>query len=312
MTPRINWPEGKSFAFTIFDDTDHATVENNQAVYGHLADSGLRTTKSVWAFAGSDVPEIPGVTCDDPAYLAMCRGLQRQGFEITLHNVTFHTSSREETIRGFDRFRDLFGHDPAAFANHAGNREGIYWGPARLSGWRRLAYMLVQRGQKFEGHIPSSPLFWGDICRERVRHVRNFTFTKLDTLNCCPFMPYHDPLRPHVRQWFASSNAADCAEFRNNVTEKAVESLAADGGACILYTHFGKRFHQHGSLDSRFKEIISWIGKLNGWFVPAGVLLDYLASLRPEPRVLTDGERRQLELRWLRDQAGGLARKFFQ
>lgn len=50
--PHIPWPDGKRFAFTIFDDTDHQTLENVPPVYDFLSDLGLRTTKSVWPLKG--------------------------------------------------------------------------------------------------------------------------------------------------------------------------------------------------------------------------------------------------------------------
>ena len=48
MSERIRWPDGKDFAFTIFDDTDCATYATVRDVYAFLRDCGLRTTKSVW------------------------------------------------------------------------------------------------------------------------------------------------------------------------------------------------------------------------------------------------------------------------
>ena len=34
------WPDGKRFAFTVFDDTDRATLDNVREVYALLADLG--------------------------------------------------------------------------------------------------------------------------------------------------------------------------------------------------------------------------------------------------------------------------------
>ena len=42
------WPDGKRFAFTIFDDTDRQNLNNVPAVYDFFHDLGLGTTKSVW------------------------------------------------------------------------------------------------------------------------------------------------------------------------------------------------------------------------------------------------------------------------
>ena len=44
------------------------------------------------------------------------------------------SSPREQVIAGLDRFRELLGADPRLHANHTGQREGIYWGEARLDG----------------------------------------------------------------------------------------------------------------------------------------------------------------------------------
>lgn len=60
---KIIWPGGKSFAFTIVDDTDKTTLENGPVVYDFLNDLGIKITKTVWIFNGeerSDNLEIIG------------------------------------------------------------------------------------------------------------------------------------------------------------------------------------------------------------------------------------------------------------
>src|SRR5579872_107508 len=126
--PRIEWPEQKQFAFTIFDDTDRETEENARPIYQLLSDLGLRTTKSVWPLSQKRPSLIGGETCANPQYLNFCLGLQQEGFEIGLHNVTSHTSLREETSAGIEVFRTMFGDYPTTMANHAGCGESIYWG----------------------------------------------------------------------------------------------------------------------------------------------------------------------------------------
>ena len=303
----IPWPDGKDFAFTFFDDTEYATVENNRAIYGFLRDLGMRTTKSVWPVAGPDKPHLPGPcpTCEEEEYLELCLQLEREGFEIALHNATYHTADRALTQHGFDQFRELFGHDPVSLANHSTNHEGLYWGPARLSGWRRALYSLVQRGQRFRGHLTGDPYFWGDICKERVRYVRNFTFTDLNTLNNLPHIPYHDPERPWVNQWFGGSEAAHIGSFNHYVTKKTVDKLIAERGCSLLYTHFGKDFYDYKApkaLDPQFVETMEYVAKHNGWFVPVSTLLDFLASQQPTPHVITNEERATMENRWIYDQ----------
>lgn len=298
---RIEWPGNASFAFTIFDDTDRATLENNRAVYGLLEQLGLRTTKSVWVRDGASPASIPGITCDDAGYLEWLQKLQQSGFEIAWHNSTWETSRREATIAGLDRFRDLFGHDPASMANHAENEEGIYWGAARLSGWRRAFAGRLLFPVRFSGHDPASPLFWGDLCRERIRYVRNFTFSGIDTLADCPSMPYHDPSKPFVSRWFSASAGADVREFTELIDPANVDSLEQSGGACIVYTHFGKGFVGDSGVDPLFRERIESLASRKGWFPTVTGLLEYLESLRPQIPVLSPRERAKMEARWLRD-----------
>ena len=94
MHRRIQWPDGKSFAFTIFDDPDFQGSGSVEPVYALLSELGLRTTVSAWPVRGAGRPRIGGVTCEDVAYRDWLLDLQRKGFEIGLHNVTYHTSAR--------------------------------------------------------------------------------------------------------------------------------------------------------------------------------------------------------------------------
>ena len=48
MSSKILWPDNKKFAFTIFDDTDRANLENIKIVYDFLNKLGFKTTKSIW------------------------------------------------------------------------------------------------------------------------------------------------------------------------------------------------------------------------------------------------------------------------
>lgn len=297
----VKWPNGKRFAFTVFDDTDRASMENVPSVYALLASLGFRTTKSVWPIAGHGEAMIPGTTCDDPEYLEWVLNLQKQGFEIGFHNATFHTSERAETLRAIDRFRDLFGHDPFTFANHASNAEAIYWGRARLSGQRALAYDAIRwatRRPTFSGHQENSSLFWGDICRERIRYTRNFVFSDINTLAQCPQMPYRDPARPYVNLWFASSEGATVDEFCDTIETANQDRLEQEGGACIMYTHFGKGFFENGQMNQRFERLMTELAQRDGWFPTTCDLLDYLRD-HGRGNNITDRERTVLENRWL-------------
>ena len=276
---RVVWPDGKRFAFTVFDDPDSQPLAVSERVYGFLADRGLRTTIGTWTIEpGEARRNSPGETCANPDYLAWLLGMQRNGFEVGFHHVAPANMAREEIRRGLDIFTELFGHDPVTMANHY-NSDALYWGANRLNGWARVAYQVATRGStanRFFGEQIGHASFWGDLAQERVRYCRNFVFRDLNTLKACPLMPYHDPDRPFVNQWYASSEASNISRFKETVTEETIDTLEEEGGASILYTHFGHGYVAGKSLDSRFSTLINRVSRKNGWFVPVQTLLRYL------------------------------------
>jgi hypothetical protein len=296
----IAWPEGKRFALTIFDDPDGQSLVQTKLIYSFLADLGLRTTIAVWPLGPTREPNSGGETCANPEYLKYVQHLQSSGFEVGYHNATLHSSTREETIRSLDLFREYFGADPSAMANHY-NEEAIYWGPARLTGVRRSLYLALTRGgtaDKHFGDVEGHPMFWGDVCKARVRYCRNLVFADINTLRACPRMPYSDPLRPWVRKWYAASEAAQGPAFLKIIAEANQDRLEEQGGASILYTHFGHGFSNGKTLDPEFRRLMERVARKNGWFVPVSTLLDHLESLNG-PAVLSSSERARLESRWL-------------
>ena len=206
---RIQWPEGKSFAFTVFDDPDFQSLERGVPVYEFLSDLGYRTTKGVWPGDEECPPADRWGTCMDPAYLNWALALQERGFEIGWHGAAPRTSSREKTAAGFERFAKMFGHPPLTMSQHYACKENMYWGDERLtSGPLRLAYNVLTRWKNhgsFDGHVPGSPNYWGDLARRSVKYTRNFVFAEINTLKVCPPMPYHDPARPEVNWWYAAA-----------------------------------------------------------------------------------------------------------
>lgn len=298
---KIEWPDGKSFAFTVFDDTDLATLQNVRPIYQFLEEHGLRTTKSVWPLRGADATVNDGDTCEDKEYLDWLLELKLSGFEIGYHMAASSTSDRQRTQLGLERFAQLFDENPTTMANHASCLENIYWGDSRMTGWRKKVYNLITKFRyqgRFRGHIKGDPLFWGDLCNERIKYVRGFVYPEINTLKVCPFMPYHDPLRPYVNYWFASSEGPNVRSYNQRLSERNQDKLEQEGGACIMYTHFGAGFFCDGQIHPRFAQLMSRISSKNGWFVPVSTLLDYLITKHGHHDI-TKQERNKLERKWL-------------
>jgi hypothetical protein len=297
---RVEWPEGKTFAFTVFDDPDAQTYEDGRLIYSFLQDLGFRTTRGVWPGPVVRERNSGGETCESATYRTHNQQLQEHGFEIGYHHTTPHDSTRDEIARGLDSFRDYFGTMPSSMANHY-NAEAIYWGGARLAPPMRRMYRCATLGRtagRFSGHVRDTTFFWGDLCREHIRYCRNFVYTDVNTLAACPWMPYYDPLKPFVAAWYASSEGSNVDRFVATLSDANQDRLEAEGGACIMYAHFGHGFVENGRLHPEFARVMRRLSAKRGWFVPVSDLLDFL-SATSGPTQLTADQRSALERRWL-------------
>jgi hypothetical protein len=305
----ICWPDGKKFAFTIVDDTDFSSVSNTETVYEFLRECGIPTTKTVWPLCPLGSGLTGGGTLEDPHYRGWIERLQRSGVEIALHGVADGSSPRERVAAGLERFRSIVGHDPSIHTNHVAQGEGIYWGPARLDGPLRWFYQRyrTRRGiRPYDGALPASPNFWGDLCHTRIKYVRNFVFNNINTLKADPLMPYHDPRRQYVRYWFSASNGATPEQFCRLISEANQDRLAAEGGACIVYTHLGQGFHP---LTAEFRRLLHRLSRMPGWFVPATPLLDLIGAQREWRTVAESRALRRMQWQWAWERSTSTAGK---
>jgi hypothetical protein len=306
------FPNNKKFAFTILDDTDLSTVENVSPVYRLLAELGMRTTKSVWPLASVRDGRLGGCSLQDSDYLKFILDLKDLGFEISLHNVRNHHSTREMIKQGLEEFRKLTDCYPRVQANHSTNRDNIYWGPARFNRLRLLyrAGTALQDGHIFEGHDPDTPFFWGDLCREKVDYVRNFVFREINLDRVNPTMPYHDPARPFVNYWFSSCRGGNANSFCKTLCEANQDRLEAEGGVCIMYVHFACGFVKRGVVDSRTEQLLRRLAGRDGWFVSVSTLLDFLRDER-RATIIPATELTSMEQRWAFDKVASLAGRVF-
>jgi len=302
-----DFPGGKRFAFTVLDDTDVSTLENVRPVYRLLESLRMRTTKTVWPVGCPEGSNnfSSSETLEDPAYREFVVDLQRRGFEVTWHCATMETSTRDRTITALERFREILGQYPRVHANHAENRENVYWGHHRID--QPFLKSLMRRASNeppdhYRGHDPRSPYWWGDLCTQHFRYVRNLTFDRLNLATINPSMPYKDPHRPHANLWFSGSDAEDAEEFAYLLRPEQQERLEDEGGFCIVATHFGKRFVKNGAVETAVENRLRELSHRPGWFVPVGKLLDFLAGRRSNYQ-LPESEWRAMQWQWAWDLA---------
>lgn len=301
---KLVFPGGKRFAFTILDDTDVATVENVEPVYRLLERLGMRTTKTVWPLACPEgsVNFGSSQTLEDPSYLTFVRDLHSRGFEVTWHGATMESSTRERTIMGLERFRQLLGHFPRIHANHAGNRENLYWGVNRID-IPVLRFLLGQTGRRSDQYLgdrKGSAYWWGDLCASHIVYARNLTFGFLNLASVNPSMPYRDPSRPLVRYWFSCADAENARAFASLLHPRRQEQLEMGGGFCIVATHFGKGFAEGGMVNPLVRDRLEMLAHRSGWFPTVGELLDWLLAHR-ESEAIPDHEWSRMQWRWAID-----------
>jgi hypothetical protein len=300
-SPGFRFPGGKAFAFSIFDDTDVATLKSVKPLYDLLAALGMRTTKTVWPLRYEGPSPFTGSqTLEDDDYAEYMRSLAARGFEIAFHGARMESSERAETVRALEFFRDTLGSFPRSYAGHSMNRENLYWGAARFrSGALRRLYDALsgEPADWFQGHVDESPWFWGDVCQRHLSYVRGFTFDAVDLWSVTPHVCYEDPRTPWVRNWFVSADADNIEEFVRILDEPNQDRLERQGGLCLLSTHLGKGFVVEGQVEDRVRQVLTQLARRDGWFAPVSEILDYLRTSGLVDRISIAHQRR-LERRW--------------
>lgn len=280
----LNYPNGKDFIFTIFDDTDVATLDYIRPIYDYLYELNFLTTKTVWPLDHNGQSDYKGShTLQNKGYSEYIKLLSQRGFEISYHGGSMKSCTRKDILNAFDKFYQELGYYPRSFASHSFNQDNLYWGAARFNFlFFRKLYTILSREKYnyYQGHVKGSEFFWGDIAAKHIEYVRNFTFNDINLLNISNAMPYYQKKQPYVNAWFYTSDADNVEEFNRLISEKNQNRLIYEKGVCIISTHFGKGFVKNGELNSKTKRLLYKLSTRNGWFVPVSTVLDFLKSQR--------------------------------
>jgi len=286
------YPDGKNFAFTITADPDGNRLEKDKLIYDFFTEVALRTTIAVWvkeSTRSTGIPDIPihiqyGDSCERGDYLRYMQELQKRGFEVALHGVSSGNDYREEIIEGYERFKGFFGAYPQINIMHATNLENIYWGK-KVVGNALLRFFIGLLSDRanfpYEGEVPQSKYFWGDILKQKTKYVRLWGTSDINTLKFNPSMPYHNAQKPYVNYWFSFSDGSKVDLFNQLISDENINRLVNERGASIVYVHFAAGFVRKGQLNEIFKSRIETITqKRDGWFVPATTLLNRLLLMK--------------------------------
>jgi hypothetical protein len=311
--PFATFPDEKKFAFSIFDDTDVATLEYIRPIYDLLDRLGLRTTKSVWPLPYQGSSDYEGsATLDDPEYAKYMRHLQERGFEIAFHGARMESSERAEIHKAFEVFQQALGGYPTSYAAHSHNQDNLYWGVDRFQYglWRWLFRTAGDRlARRGEGHRVGSPFYWGDLAQRHLRYVRSFTYDELNVWNVTTTVPYRTASTPGVNAFFPSSFADNVEEFVELLSPARQIRLEREGGLAIVGTHFGKGFVRDGQVDPRVADLLTGLSKRAGWYQPVSTLLDYLVGVQGGVPLLSTYQLFRLEGLWFWHNIRGRSRR---
>lgn len=296
MSIQINkYPSGKTFAFTIVDDTDFATVKKIRPIYHTLHNLGFKTTKTIWMkkakrswrweLAQPQSENDYGETLENLVYRDFILDLHQKGFEIALHGITCGDDYRDEVIDGYEEFKQLFGAYPKMNIAHSQAKDNLYWGEDRFNSLLIKKFWQIVVKNRFEGAVKGNPYFWADICQQKTKYVRSWITNEINLLKINPSIPYHDPKKPFINFWFSSSNGATVREFNKLLTEQNLQRLIQQKGLCIIYTHFGVGFvtEENGiyQLNHKTGRILENIAQhKEAWLAPASVILDRLLLMK--------------------------------
>lgn len=295
----VTFPDGKRFAFSIIDDTDMAMLERVRPLYELLDRYKIHTTKTVWVLEGSELSHEPnhGDSLRNPEYRTFIQELQAKGFEIALHGVRGGSSSRKDIVTGLEEFRAALGQYPSIHVNHSLNRDNVYWGKHRWSFTPfRWLYGFVGK-YEFSGEDERSEFFWGDLVRQHIRYVNQFTYGDVNLLAVNPAIPYRLSDKAYVHYWFPTSDGDNLDRFEYLLRKENLDRLEQEGGVCLVYAHMGAGSFNKGAMaNPRFEAVLKDLASRNGWFVPASQILDYLRTQPGWDGDLTYREKVRLEL----------------
>jgi hypothetical protein len=301
---RLTFPEGKRFAFSIFDDTDVATVESIRPIYDLLTELGFRTTKTTWSLNYEGASEHAGThTLQSERYSEYLRDLAERGFEIAFHGATMESTTRDGTISALEQFHRSVGAMPRSYASHAFNRDNLYWGIDRFRfATTRALYALLGQEKRghYQGHVPESPYFWGDLATKYLDYVRSFTYATFDLTKLAFPVVYSRPDTPWVKRWFITCDADNVEQFNDLLASANQERLERDGGLCIVSTHLGKGFVKEGQVHPVTRRLLTELRTRNAWCVPVSPMLDYYCA-QAGCREITSPQLLRMELRWFLD-----------
>ncbi len=290
--PRDDWsislfPDGYSFAFTIVSDADAAYSRRLEPLFEVFDEFGFKITVTVftfWAdwtsngkiwldwiknrdsdgfFAPNSVPLM------DEKEREFYIQLSARGHEIGMHTPSETSNTRADVIRAFEYFKEVFGCYPGVYVEHAVTRN--------------------KDAQASEGSKPGSTHFTTDLLNSYepwvwvdddcgVPDKHHSRFYDILAVNGSPFNTVAAERYGIAKAFLRTGKwrEADGDGFLSWYSEGNIDALEKDRGLALVYMHLDSKWLDVETRKMRtpIKERLRYLASKNGWFAPAGVILD--------------------------------------
>ncbi|HUK40056.1 MAG TPA: hypothetical protein VLX11_03405 [Candidatus Acidoferrales bacterium] len=288
------YPDGHPFAFTLVHDADGAYSRRLSPLFDAFDGVGLKITATAfmfWADWAKDgriwndwkKTESSGEIFFAPQCVPLADDterefyveLSRRGHEIGMHTPSETSSTRPEIVRGFEFFKQVFGSYPTVYVEHSGSTK--------------------KDAQRSEGSTPESTYYNIDLLNSYgpwvwlddfwgVPHNRHARFYDIIAANGSPFNDVAPKQYGILKAFLRTGKWAegDGDGFLAWYSEENIDSLEKNRGIALVYTHLDKKWldPETKKIRTAIRDRLRYLTSKNGWFVPAGTILDRVQAVQ--------------------------------